>query len=164
VQSTAGFSAIELVVTLAIIGVIVVMFASVARDNRKLGQDFKIEMLAHPSVSAVVSRVRRDVIDALDYGDPFGEYEQTEKVLILKTVGPNGYGAIVYDFREPNSAQRIEFEGETIVAEWRARQTLRFEIDSWRRSGTSSPYYVRLLGYDTNDNLIVDQLFVPRAL
>jgi prepilin-type N-terminal cleavage/methylation domain-containing protein len=160
----AGFSAIELVVTLAIIGVIVVMLASVARDNRKLEQDFKVELLAHPSVSAVVSRIRRDVIDAVDYGDPFSEYAQSDKILILRTAGAHGSGAIVWDLREPNSVRRIEFHGEKIVAEWQARQTLRFEIDSWLRSGTSAPYYVRLLGYDTNDNLIVDQLFVPRAL
>jgi prepilin-type N-terminal cleavage/methylation domain-containing protein len=162
-----GFTLIEIVFTLAILGILILILARLEGDTSRFERQLRVDMFTHPEKSAVVSRFRSDVLDSKrdDFPSKFDEFEQKEDVLILKMhVAPKDPAkVVVWDFREAKKAKRLEYAGSTRQSEWIANEVPKFKVSTYTLPGTTAPYFVRLQAFDSKENLVVDQIALPRA-
>jgi type II secretory pathway component PulJ len=151
---------VETVVALAIFGVIVVILAGLNMQMTRALRTFPFNYMQHPSVAAVIARVRRDVSDTVDYPAEFQGWEQTPRTLVLDTVDENGHAyTVVYDFRRDGEAHRRVFVGPQEVNHWIAHAVPAFRVES---PTVGDEVAVELKAVDNKGQLAIDQIFVPR--
>ena len=145
---------------------IVAIFAILTSEMRAHQKRLPINFMRHPQISAVVSRMRRDVQDGFGsdpYKPNFDGYSMAEdKVIIVETVQPNGgVQTIIWDLREDGVARRRAYN-VGLVTEWIARGLPAiFDIDAVDIPGR--PYGVRFTATDSEGRLAIDQILQPRG-
>lgn len=164
-----GYSLLEVVVAMAIFASFLAVVFILTAEMRSWEKRLPINMHKHPQVSAVVARLRRDVVDghgSKPYRNEHDGYTMDEKVLILESVQQNGgVRTIVWDFREPGVVRRIEYNVGA-KREWVARGLPEnfnsIEIDA-AEVPNARAWGVRIRATDQNGNLAIDQILMPRA-
>ncbi|HXI12845.1 MAG TPA: prepilin-type N-terminal cleavage/methylation domain-containing protein [Thermoanaerobaculia bacterium] len=159
----SGFTLIEVVVTLSIAGTIIFMVVMLQAEMLRFDRSFRMNLMTHPELHAVLARVRRDVVDARDYLPSAGAYTQSPTALILAGLDPQGAPVtIVWDFSENSRVRRLAIDSSAErVSEWTARGVLRFTVTSYTMPDGETA--VRLRGYDSSGNLRIEQIIEPRG-
>lgn len=163
-----GYSLIEVVVAMAVFGVFLLILSVLTVDMRSSEKRMPVNFMRHPQIEAVLSRLRRDVLDVHAgevYKDTHDGYTQGKKTLILRTIQPNGgVRTIVWDFRTEGEVRRIEYNVGNST-EWVARGLPKdfesLKIDAVLIPGR--PYGVRVSARDNRGRLAIDQILQPRA-
>jgi hypothetical protein len=161
-----GFTLLETVFTLTIFGIFIFILVTLTAEMRGYDRRYPVNFMKHPQVIAVVSRMRKDVLDAhIDdpYPTSYGEYTQTDKTLIVYSVQESGFTqTVVWDFTEPGVARRTAYSVGAPVKEWHARGLpAAFTIGTYEIPGR--PWAVRLQASDGTGTLAIDQILQPRA-
>lgn len=163
-----GYSLLEVVVTIAIFGVFLLIMTTLSMEMRTNEKRHAINFMQHPQVIAVLSRLRRDVVDAFG-ANPYppsaggGKYGQTSKTLIIQTLVGGGVQTVVWDFSAPGEVHRISYN-VGVATKWVARglpPDFNAEIDSIIVPGR--PFGVRITAADKKGNRVLDQYLLPRA-
>lgn len=159
-----GYTLLEIVVAMAIFGIFLLIVAQLTREMNVYERQLPINFLTHPQVSAVISRLRKDVLDATAPYYPAG-YEnvaQSEKTLILYTLRPTGFAeTVVWDFSIAGEAHRRAYSVGLKTSEWVARGVPQFTIGDFPIEG--HPDSVRVIAHDGHGHVAIDQIFQPRA-
>ena len=137
---------------------IVVVLTAEMRANEKR---YPINYMAHPEVSSVMARIRKDIFDTKYYPATFQDYQQTPRTLILYTLQQSGFGeTVVYDFRATGDVHRKSFNASQLTGDWVAHGVPQFSIDTFTLpSGQDA---VRIRATDEQNRLAIDEIFVPR--
>jgi len=156
-----GYSLLEIVVTLAVFGIflwIVVVLTAEMRANEKR---YPINYMAHPEVSAVMARLRRDIFDTTFYPQNFQGYEQSPQTLLLYTIDQSGFGkTVIYDFRTHGEVHRKEYNATQLTGEWVAHGVPDFHFDDFTLD--TGQVAARITARDEQNRLAIDEIFVPR--
>jgi len=152
---------IEVVVTLAIFGTFLAIIVVLTAEMRKNEQRHPINYMAHPEVSAVMARLRKDVLDTTYYPEEFQGYAQMPKTLLLYTLRQTGFGeTVVYDFRKAGEVHRKSFNATQLTADWVARGVPVFEIGHYDLPTGQTA--VRITATDEQNRMAIDEILVPR--
>ena len=156
-----GYTLLEIVVTLAVFGIflwIVVVLTAEMRANEKR---YPINYMAHPEVSAVMARLRRDIFDTTFYPQNFQGYEQSPQTLLLYTIDQSGFGkTVIYDFRTHGEVHRKEYNATQLIGEWVAHGVPDFHFDDFTLD--TGQVAARITARDEQNRLAIDEIFVPR--
>ena len=157
-----GFTAMELVVTIFVFGLLLFMIVTLEGEMMKHQRQTPINYMTHPEVLAVMARLRRDVVDSYRYPSSYDNYRQSKKTLIVDSMLSSGFSeTVVWDFTVPGESRRLSFKVGNLSAEWVARGTPQFEIDSYEMP--NGEMAVRLDAWDEKGTLAIDQIIQPRA-
>lgn len=160
----------EMVVALAIFGILLLVLTSLEKQFVQLQLRSRANLMKHPETSAVHSRVRKDILDSSGYPEKHLDFVQGPSVLLLSSTDAEGQPAvIVYDFRTGATARRITYSGEVVTSEWTARGVPRYKIESFEMP--DGGVAVRLQAFDFEktksgaevERLVLDQITEPRA-
>lgn len=152
-----GMTAVEVVIALAIFGVLLLILTSLQVEFLRFDRDADLRMLDHPQQLAVIERLRRDVQDSISYPLLWKEWLQGETTLILRLSEAE---VVVWDF-EQGRAERLSWSGDDLKSRWSARGLQRFELAA--AEGAPQRYGVRLRGFDGDERLVLEQVVFPRA-
>lgn len=156
-----GYTLLEIVVTLAVFGIflwIVVVLTAEMRANEKR---YPINYMAHPEVSAVMARLRRDIFDTTFYPHDFQGYERSPQTLLLYTIDQSGFGkTVIYDFRTHGEVHRKEYNATQLTGEWVAHGVPDFHFDDFTLD--TGQVAARITARDEQNRLAIDEIFVPR--
>jgi len=158
-----GFTLMEIVVSLTIFGTFIIISAILTKEMMGYEKKMPVDFLTNPQVSAVVSRLRRDVEDATApyYPDQFQNYIQSDSTLILYSLDENNQArTIVWDFTDPQLVRRRAYNVGILANEWLARGLPKFSINSYEVPDHA--YSVRIQAVDQHGLLAIDQIFQPR--
>jgi prepilin-type N-terminal cleavage/methylation domain-containing protein len=157
-----GFTLLEITVALAILGFFLVMSAMLASEMSRYERRMPVNFMSHPQVSALVSRIRRDVEDAAMpyYPESYETYVQGPDTLILYSLDPTPKH-VVWDFSQKGVARRRVYNVGNMTSEWIARGVPSVTIGTAQLPGSTDP--VRITAYDEHGHLAIDQVFQPRA-
>jgi prepilin-type N-terminal cleavage/methylation domain-containing protein len=164
VKRERGFTLIEIVVVLAIFGIFIWIIVILTADMRAWEKRMPVNFMTHPQISAVVSRLRKDVADARwpYYPNSLGTWQQGPATLILDTLREAGTTeTVVWDFSKDGEVTRLAFVAEQQQSAWKARGTPTFKILDYPIA--EHPDSVRIQAYDKDGKLAIDQIFQPRA-
>ncbi len=157
-----GYSAIEVVVALAIFALLIVILVGLERELIRFDRQMRVNFFTHPQPMSVVARVRRDVLDSRGYPATFLTYKQTPSLLILDISRADGKNrTAIYDFSIPNMARRTEYVDADLASQWTAQAVPPFLIDSFELPNGKTA--VRLMARDDKGRLAIDEIFAPRA-
>jgi prepilin-type N-terminal cleavage/methylation domain-containing protein len=156
-----GYTLLEIVVTLAVFGTFLFIIVVLTADMRANEKRYPINYMAHPEVSSVMARLRKDIFDTKYYPATFQSYTQTPKTLILYTLQQTGFGeTVIYDFRTAGEVHRKSFNATQQTGDWVARGVPQFSIGNFTL-GTGQDA-VRISATDEQNRLAIDEIFVPR--
>lgn len=167
-----GYTLLEVSVMMAVFGVFLMIFFGLTAEMRGWEKRLPINYMKHPQVGAVLSRLRRDVLDAHMPGgmspwkNRLGKFEMSDKVLILETIQTDGTAeSVVWDFSEPRTVHRHAYVKEFKTSTWTARGLPEnFAIDTEAvKIMTGRPWGVRVMAVDEKGRLAIDQILQPRA-
>lgn len=165
VKRQRGYSLLEVVVTLAVFGVLLLIITVVSTEMRRAEKKWPVSFMKHPHIQAVIARLRKDVVDAFPpyYVDEIGRYTQGDKILILHTLQENGTSQwVVWDFTTKGEVRRRIFTGGVERPSWHAGGIfLDFSFGAFEFPGR--PYGIRLKALDEKGVLAVDMILQPRA-
>ena len=102
-----GFSLVELAVTVAIFGILLLILVSLEGQYLRFDRSVRVEFLKHPETEAVLARVRRDVLDSSSYPLGFKTFTQSSTHSHRGAVRPLGSSS---DDRLPVRRRRCEAE------------------------------------------------------
>lgn len=169
VSRRAGYTLMEVVVALAIFGILTFILLSLTMELAFWERRLKLDFLRHPQIIAVIARMRRDVLDAQGK-NPYavsidGYANDNPKTLVLSRLKPSaGLETVVWDFSTPGLVVRRAYAaGE--VKEWRARGVppeFAATIDSVKNPNPKGAWGVRLQALDSRGRVAIDQIFFPR--
>ena len=162
-----GYTLIEILVSLAVFGIIVAIFSILMAEMRSHTKRYPVNFTRHPQISAVLSRLRRDVQDAYGptpYKNSFLGYEMSEKVLIVESMQPNrSLVTVVWDFSQPTIVTRRAYQ-VGVPTDWVARGVPPdFNVTLEAIKFPARPYGVRLEATDEEGRVAIDQILQPRA-
>jgi prepilin-type N-terminal cleavage/methylation domain-containing protein len=165
VRRQRGFTLLEIVFVLAIFGLFIVMLAVMTAEMRHQERLYPVQFMRHPQMIAVLSRMRKDVLDAFGsqpYPATYDTYTQTPSTLIVYSIQESGFAqTVVWDFREPGVVRRRAFSVGAPVSEWVARGVPQLSVGTYEIAGR--PYGVRVRAFDSGGRLAIDQILQPRA-
>jgi len=158
-----GFSLMEMVVALTIFGTFLIICAILTKEMMGYEKKLPVDFLTYPQVSAVISRLRRDVEDATApyYPDAFENYIQSDSTLILYSLDEDNHAkTIVWDFTDPAIVRRRAYNVGMLSNEWIARGLPKIRINAYEVPDHA--YSVRVQAVDSHGILAIDQIFQPR--
>ncbi|MHB0969165.1 MAG: type IV pilus modification PilV family protein [Thermoanaerobaculia bacterium] len=157
-----GFSLMEVVVAMAVLGVVILAMTMLTSEYRRYDRAVQFKWFVHPEIDAVMSRMRADVIEATGYPAEIDGYVQGEKVLILQTRDVTLHmEETVWDFRDAPRAKRLRYRGGEVAESWQANGLPDFTIAAAAMPDGSVG--LRLQGKDGEGRVIVEQTLAPRA-
>ncbi|MGZ8867490.1 MAG: PulJ/GspJ family protein [Thermoanaerobaculia bacterium] len=161
-----GFTLLETVFALAIFGVFIIVLVTLTAEMRGYDKRYPVNFMKHPQVTAVMSRMRKDVTDAFGadpYPASYANYTQTNKTLIIYSVQTTGFTqTVVWDFQEPGVVRRRAYSVGAVVSDWVARGVpTTFTVGTYEIP--NRPFAVRIRASDQGGKLAIDQIFQPRA-
>jgi prepilin-type N-terminal cleavage/methylation domain-containing protein len=161
VKRERGYSLLEMVIALAVFGIFLMIIVALTAEMRANEKRYPINFMAHPEVSAVIARMRKDIYDTKYYPSEWQGTEQTPKTLILYTLTQGGAGeTVVWDFRTRGEVHRKSYNATDLRADWVARGLPEFSIGSF--SLDTGQDAVRIRALDEQNRLAIDEIFVPR--
>lgn len=161
VRRERGYSLLEMVIAIAVFGIFLMIIVALTAEMRANEKRYPINYMAHPEVSSVMARMRKDIFDTKYYPSEWQGVEQTPKTLILYTLTQGGAGeTVVWDFRTHGEVHRKSFNGQQQSADWLARGLPDFSISSF--SLDTGQDAVRIKALDEQNRLAIDEIFVPR--
>jgi len=165
-RKSRGFTLLETIFTLAIFGVFIIILVTMSAEMRGYDRRYPVNFMRHPQVTAVMSRMRKDVVDAFGadpYPASYATYGQTSKTLIVYSVQSTGFTqTIVWDFRTPGVVYRKAYSVGNVVSDWVARGVpADFTVGTFEIP--DRPFAVRIRATDQGGKLAIDQIFQPRA-
>ena len=167
-RRSAGYTLLEVVVAMAVFGIFLLILSILTVEMRAQEKRLPVNFMSHPQIAAVLTRLRRDVLDAHGanpYPRSFQDYTQTPKTLILESVQENGgVQQIVWDFREPRVVYRRAWN-VGVGSVWTARG-LPEDFKSVEVDAVEMPrrtYAVRITAKDERGRIAIDRIFQPRA-
>jgi len=160
-RSTRGYSAVEMVVAIAVFAVLILIMAFLEHQLAQVERRVELDWFTHPELLSVVARLRSDVLGSEAVMGSFGDWSEDASTLIL-SMGGTGLQrrVVVYDFSEPRVARRYLFKGTSLESSWTANGVPRFEVDAYLFSTSGSG--VSLRAYDDDGRLLIDRIIVPR--
>jgi prepilin-type N-terminal cleavage/methylation domain-containing protein len=164
-RRSRGYTLIELVVAMSIMCIFLGILLTLTLEMFGWEKRLPINFLKHPQIIAVLSRMRRDVLDAHGtdpYRDAHDGYESSEKTLILETVSASGgVQIVVWDFSDPEVAVRRMYNVGN-ASQWSAFGVpIDFTIEAAEIAGRTPG--VRLIAKDRKGRTSIDQTFFPRT-
>jgi prepilin-type N-terminal cleavage/methylation domain-containing protein len=164
-----GYSLLEIIIAMTIFLIFLATIFSLTSEMRSFEKRLPINMQKHPAVAAVMTRLRRDVIDGhgvSPYRDSFDVYTASKKVLIIESVQANGSTqTIVWDFRQPGVVRRRAYN-VGVATDWWARgmpeDFKSLEIDALK-TGSGAAWATHIVARDKNGRIVIDQILQPRA-
>jgi prepilin-type N-terminal cleavage/methylation domain-containing protein len=169
VRRRNGYTLMEIVVAMAIFGTVLFILVLLTAEMRSYEKKLPINFMKHPQISAIISRLRADVLDAYARGgepfpDEFLDYVKGEDVMIIRKWTDGSVQTVVWDFRKKGQVTRSEYRVGVMTSEWTARGTAnlvkKFNIEEEDASEWNG---LRFKAYDKKGVLAIDQLFIPRA-
>jgi hypothetical protein len=161
VRRERGYSLIEITVTLALFGTFLIIIAILTAEMRRNEKRWPINFMTHPDVSAIVSRLRRDVYDSKYFPDAWQSYTNEDQTPIIYTITPAGFGeTIVWDFRTPGQVTRHAWTANQPQADWVARGTPTFTTEKYDAPNGQTGIHV--VAVDDKGKLAIDQILIPR--
>lgn len=158
-----GFTLLEVVVSITVFGVFLMILMMLTAEMRAYEKKLPVNFMKHPQTAAMLSRIRKDVLDGWG-AEPFvnyASYTQTNKTLVLQSVQENGgRQTIVWDFRTPTIAKRIAFN-VGVATTWTANGVPEMSVDAIENS--DGTYAVRLTGVDSRGRTAIDQVLQVRG-
>ncbi len=165
VSRQRGFTLMEIVVVLSIFGMFIFMLTILTAEMRGQDKRYPVNFMRHPQVIAVLSRMRKDVLDAFGadpYPASYASYTQTPKTLIVYTVRETGFAqTVVWDFTTPGEVRRKAYSTGAEISDWVARGLPEFRVTTYEIP--DRPYAVRVQATDSGGRLAIDQILQPRA-
>ena len=156
-----GYSLIEISVTLALFGIFLFIIVTLTAEMRRNEKRWPINFMAHPDISAVVSRIRRDVYDSKYLPGSWQTFSQTPQTPIIYTITPAGFGeTIVWDFRTPGQVTRHAWTANQQQGDWTAHGTPTFTGDKY--DAPNGQTGIRVIAIDDKGKLAIDQILIPR--
>ncbi len=164
-----GYSLMEIVVAMTIFLIFLATVFTLTSEMRSYEKRLPVNFQKHPQIAAVLSRLRRDVIDGhgkSPYRDAFEGYTASSQVLIIESVQQNGsVQTIVWDFREPGVVHRRAYNVGN-ATDWFARGLPRdfsnLKIDALK-TGSGAAWATRIVATDGEGRIAIDQILQPRA-
>jgi prepilin-type N-terminal cleavage/methylation domain-containing protein len=163
-----GFTLLEVLVSMTVFGIFLAVMFALTAEMRGWEKRLPVNMYKHPMVATVLTRLRRDVMDAHGsnpYKEEFAGYKSTEQVLIVESVQPNGgVRTIVWDFRTPGTVRRREYNvgvSTSWVARGMPKDLQSFKIGAI--STKSAAWALEITGYDEKGRMAIYQVIQPRA-
>jgi prepilin-type N-terminal cleavage/methylation domain-containing protein len=164
-----GYSLLEVVVAMTIFGIFLAILFQLTAEMRYQEKRLPVNMHKHPQVMAVLSRMRRDVLDAhgrTPYRNEHDGYVSSPKVLILESVNASGgVETIVWDFRTPREVRRRAYNVGN-ATEWVARglplDFSQLEIDALK-TDPDAAWATRIIAMDEKGRIAIDTILQPRA-
>jgi prepilin-type N-terminal cleavage/methylation domain-containing protein len=164
-----GYTLLEVVVAMAVFGLFLLILGTLTVEMRAQEKRMPVNFLRHPQVVVVVSKLRRDVLDAFGsapYPESFREYTQTPQTLIIQSVQESGgVQTIVWDFRTAGEVHRHAYN-VGVSTDWTARG-LPADFSSTFAVGAieipGRPWGVRIKARDGRGRIAIDQILQPRA-
>jgi len=161
----------EVVVVIAIFGVFLWIIVVLTSDMRTWEKKMPVNLMSHPMVSAVVSRVRKDVLDACGDCNPFPEslggteWSRGDRVLIVETMTDAGGDVYaVWDFSKPGEVTRMTFIANQEQSRWTAHGTPAFTVSYIPPPEIKKdPDAIEIKANDDKGKLGIDQVYFPRA-
>lgn len=168
-RAQRGYTLMEIVVAMTIFLIFLATIFALTSDMRNYEKRLPVNFMKHPQVMAVLSRLRRDVIDGhgkSPYRDEFDGYTASSQVLIVESVQQNGsVQTIVWDFREPGVARRRSYNVGN-ATDWWARglppDFASLKIDALK-TGSGAAWATRIIATDSEGRIAIDQILQPRA-
>lgn len=165
-RRSRGFTLLETVMALAIFGIFMFVLMTLTAEMRGYDRRYPVNFMKHPQASAVLSRLRKDVVDAFGadpYPPSYATYSQSETTLIVYTLQQTGFTqTVVWDFSVPGEVRRKAYSVGGVVSEWVARGVpASFRVST--HEFPNRPYGVRLQATDVGGRLAIDQILQPRA-
>lgn len=166
-----GYSLLEVVVMLAVFGALLAIFFILTAEMRRWEKRLPVNYMKHPQVSAVMARLKKDVLDAHLQSGPYleeaGDFTDGPKTLIVATILEVGtIETVVWDFSKPGIVQRHAFTSGFKSGTWTARGV---PVDFSKQVGISAvefedrPYGVRIQARDDADRIAIDLILQPRS-
>ncbi len=163
----AGFTLLEVVVVVAIFGVFLWINVILTNDMRTWEKKMPVNFMSHPMVSAVVSRVRKDIEDAHEKyfpGQvPGTDWTKSNKVLIVTSLTDAGTLSVVWDFTKPNEVTRLTYIANQEQSRWTARGTPQFTVSYVPDDDDPDPIGAEIKATDEKGKLGIDQIIFVRA-
>ena len=164
-----GYTLLEAVFAMAIFGIFLMVVVALTADMRAYEKRLPINMHKHPQVIAVLSRLRRDVLDAagrVPYQNSYGTYIASDKVLIINTFVTNGgQQTVIWDFRTPGEVRRRAYQ-VGVPSDWVARglpfEFSNLKIEALKITGGSA-WATRIKATDEKGRIAIDTILQPRA-
>ena len=160
-SGSAGFSAMEMVVALAIFSVLLLVLVGLQGEFMRFDRQVRLDYLTHPEPSGVLARLRKDTLDSTGYPKAYEEWSQSPSTLLLRVPEKDATHVVVWDFSEAGKAVRREFADGEQVMQWTANGVPEFRVEAFEMPGKGSA--VRVTAYDTQGRLAIDQIIQPRA-
>ena len=168
-RAQRGATLLEMVVAMTIFLLFLTTLFMLTAEMRAYEKRLPISFRKHPQIAAVLTRMRRDVLDAHGknpYRDSWDGYTASSQVLIVESVQRDGsVQTIVWDFREAGVAHRRAYNVGN-ATDWWARglpeEIATFEIDAVRTSEDAA-WATRITAKDKEGRIAIDQILQPRA-
>ena len=161
VKRERGYSMLDVVIALAVFGIFLMIIVALTAEMRANEKRYPINFMAHPEVSAVMARIRKDIFDTKYYPAEWQGTSQSPQTLILYTLTQGGTGeTVIWDFRTEGEVHRKSFNGPQPNTEWVAHGLPKFSIDSFTLDTGQDA--VRIKAVDNQNRLAIDEIFVPR--
>jgi len=163
----AGFTLLEVVVVVALFGVFLWIIVVLTNDMRTWEKKMPVNLMSHPMVSAVVSRVRKDVEDAQEprfpKQIPGTDWTRSDKVLLVTIFTDAGTYTVVWDFTKPNEVTRLTYIANQEQSRWTAHATPLFSVAYQPDIDADDPLAIEIRANDEKGKLAVDQVIFPRT-
>jgi prepilin-type N-terminal cleavage/methylation domain-containing protein len=163
-----GYSLLEVIVAMAIFGMFMAVLFTLTAEMRYYEKRLPVNMHRHPQVIAVLTRMRRDVMDATSrqpWQKTYDGYTSSDKVMIIETLVNGGTQTVVWDFRTPGEVRRRAYN-VGVADEWVARglpaDFSGLEIEAIRTSPAAA-WAARIQAKDGSGRLAIDTILQPRA-
>lgn len=158
-----GYTMMEIVVTLAVFGVFLFIIVILTAEMKSQEKKYPVNYMSHPDTSAVVTRMRRDVYDAMYLPLNYDKYDRSPKVVILYC-SRQGHGeTIVYDFRTAGEARRMTFSAGAMTSDWVAHSVPDFTADYERDvSALERTATIALTAVDAKGRTSIDEILFKR--
>lgn len=161
VKRSAGYTLMEVVVTLAVFSIFIFIIVTMTAEMRRQEKKYPVNFMAHPEVGSVMARLRKDVLDAKYYPAEFQGYQQSPQTLLVYTLRQTGFAeTVVYDFSTRGEVHRKAFNATQLSADWVARGVPDFRVDAVTMGNGQDG--VRITARDEQNRLAIDTVLVPR--
>ncbi|HEX7829244.1 MAG TPA: prepilin-type N-terminal cleavage/methylation domain-containing protein [Thermoanaerobaculia bacterium] len=166
-RAQLGYSLLEVIVAMTIFLIFLATLFALTSDMRAYEKRLPVNFQKHPQIAAVLTRLRRDVIDGIGknpYLEAHEDYVGGEQVLIVKTLVNGGEQIVVWDFREPGVVRRRAYNA-SMATDWWARglpKGFHLEVDAVK-TGPRAGWATHIQATDSEGRIAIDQILQPRA-